>query len=239
MILYILRFSLSLAIVFVFYKVILEKERTFAFNRFFLLGGLAVSLMVPLISFSGPEELKVILNTTQQNIKHSIIQWELFINISYLLITSVLLIRFGLDIRKLLKSVRSGELKIIDGAKVILTNQTEPPYSFFKYVFINKKKFDNINTELIKHELAHVQQGHTLDILFVEFVKTVLWINPMLGIFKKSMQLNHEFLADHFAIAYAPSISEYQKVLLTYFTAAESVNIASGFNFSLTKKRLL
>jgi len=239
MILYIIRFSLSLAIVLGFYKVILEKERSFVFNRFFLLGGLAISLVVPLISFTGPEDFKVILNTTQQNINYGIIRWELMVNIAYLLVTSVLFVRLAFDIRNLLRRAQTGELKIIDGTKVLLTDQTEPPYSFFNAVYINKQEFNHINLELIKHELAHVQQGHTFDILFVEFIKTVFWINPMLGLYKRCMQLNHEFLADHIAVAYARSTSDYQKALLNYFSAEEPVSIASGFNFSLTKKRLL
>lgn len=239
MILYILRFSLSIAIVFGFYKVFLEKERTFIFNRIFLLSGLIVSLIVPLISFSGTEEFKIMLNSTQQTINESIFQWESIINVTYGLITSVLLVRFGWDTRKLIMRIRAGELKIVDGAKVILSDQKEPPYAFLNYVFINKTQFDDIHTELIKHEIAHVEQGHTLDILIIELIKTILWINPMLGMFKSSMQLNHEFLADNYAIAYASSTAAYQNMLLSYLLVDEPANIVSGFNFSLTKKRLM
>ncbi|MEQ8473811.1 MAG: M56 family metallopeptidase [Marinoscillum sp.] len=237
MILYVLRFSLSLAIVYGFYRLVLEKEKSFVFNRTYLLAGLLVSLVVPLISFSGPEEFKAIFSVAQQNFNSSTIRWEQLINLAYLLISFVFFIRFAVDIRRLLRVVRTGELKIVDGSKIILTDQVEPPYSFFKYVFINRDQFEHVNSELIVHELTHVRQGHTIDILIIELIKAVFWINPMIGVYKRAMQLNHEFLADLVAIKHSPNTLHYQEILLGYFAAKEPVNIASGFNFSLTKKR--
>ena len=239
MILYLLRFSLALAMVYGFYKLVLEREKAFVFNRFFLLIGLMISLAVPLISLSGPEEFKAILSTTELSVDQNMVQWENIFNLLYLTVTSVFLLRFAHDMFRLLRRVKTGKLKLIDGTKVILTSDSHPPYSFLYYVFISENEFDQIKPELIHHEIAHVKQKHTFDVLLVELVKAIIWINPMLGLFKKTIRLNHEFLADHTAINSTTSISDYQKILLGYFTAKEAPSIASGFNISLTKKRFL
>ena len=239
MILYILRFSLSLLMVYGFYKLVLEKERVFSFNRFYLLFGLGLSLMIPMVSLSGPEQLKTILNTTQHHIEDSIIKWDLIIDLIYVLISSVFLVRFGLNVQELLQKAKTSEVKALDGAKVVLVEEAETPNSFLNYIFINKLQFEQIEPELLKHELAHVQQKHTVDVLIIELLKTLFWINPLLAHYKKAMQLNHEFLADRSAIAHTKSTSAYQKTLLAYLSHEKPINIASGFNFSLTKKRFI
>ncbi len=237
MILYLIRFSLALACVYGFYRFILEREKAFVFNRFFLIAGLLLALIIPLISFTGPEAFKSFLSITQQSVDQNIIRWEFLFNLIYLTVSSILLLRFGIDTLKLIKKAQTGKLKVINGTQIILTYKSHPPYSFLSYVFISEQDFHQIQPELIDHEIAHVKQGHTFDILFIEFVKAFLWINPMLGLYKQSMRLNHEFLADQAAIINSVSITEYQNTLLSYFMAKKTPSIASGFNFSLTKKR--
>ncbi len=239
MILYLLRFSLALIGIYGFYKLVLEREKAFVFNRFFLLAGLALSLIIPLISFSGPETFKSYLSVTQQTVDQNILRWEVIFNLLYLFVSSIFLLRFGVDAYQLLRKAKTGKLKIISNTQIILTNESHPPYSFLNYVFISEKDFSEIQPELLEHEIAHVRQRHTFDILFIELVKACFWINPILGLFKNSMRLNHEFLADQSALNSSESISNYQKTLLSYFMASKTPSIASGFNFSLTKKRFL
>ncbi|MDW3195531.1 MAG: M56 family metallopeptidase [Cytophagales bacterium] len=237
MILYVIRFSISLALIYGFYRLILERERTFVFNRFFLLLGLLISLIVPLISLSGPEEFKSLLSTPEQSLDHNLLMWESIAELIYGLITIFFLVRFGIDTAKLLLRARSGKLKMINGIKIILTDKSHPPYSFLNYVFISEDSFQHIESALIDHEMAHVKQRHTYDILLVEFVKAFIWINPIVRLVKNAMRLNHEFLADQSAIKRTLSIENYQKTLLDYLTSDNAPTIASAFNFSLTKKR--
>ncbi len=46
------------------------------------------------------------------------------------------------------------------------------------------------------HEEAHASQKHSLDILFVELLQIIFWFNPLFYFIKRSIKLNHEFLAD-------------------------------------------
>lgn len=238
MILYLLRFSLSLFFFFLFYKLILEKEKTFHFNRFFLLAGLLFSLMVPMISLEGPESFKTALSATQQDLTYEVVRWEEIFTYAYLGITGVLLIRFLLDLKALFRKAREGEQKILSGEIIILTEEEESPNAFYRFVFINKNLFNHIAPDLLEHELTHVKQRHTYDILFIEVLKTLFWFNPLLAAYKRCMQLNHEFLADKSAVEVSGDPQAYQATLLDFVAGIRHSTISSGFNFLAAKKRL-
>src|SRR5690606_39098385 len=78
----------------------------------------------------------------------------------------------------------------------------------------------------------------TLDILFIEALKTIFWFNPLLYFYKKAIQLNHEFLADEAVLNTNHNTAGYQNLLLQ-LTSGSTVALASNINFSITKKRFI
>ena len=236
MILYILRFSLALALIFAFYKVFLEREKSYHFNRAYLLAGLVVSLAVPLISFGASREIKQVINEFPVYVPTNYNNWVSVVITIYLVITTVFFIRFFYHIFVFIQTIRKNETQKIGMATLVLTNQETSPHSFLGYIFINKKHYGSIPPELLKHELAHVYQRHTFDIFFLEIVKNFIWINPMLVLYKRSVQLNHEFLADDSVILSQQNVRQYQRLLLNYLDTA-SIPLSCGFNFAITKKR--
>jgi hypothetical protein len=115
------------------------------------------------------------------------------------------------------------------------------PHSFWKSIFINKYEFEkgNIPLELIAHEKAHLKQKHTLDILFVEVLQIIFWFNPVLLLYKKSIKLNHEFLADEAVNKQFGAVQSYQNLLLDFACNKNTIALASNINYLITKKRLL
>jgi hypothetical protein len=238
MILYILRFSLALAIVFGFYRIFLEKEKSYHFNRFYLLGGLLVSLIVPLISFGASREIKQIINEMPVYVPTNYNTQVSMVVTIYWTITILFFVRFAYHIYVFVQKIRKNETLRNGHATIVLTKQKTTPHSFLGYIFINKEQYKTIPPELLKHELAHVLQFHTFDIFFIEFVKNLVWINPMLILYKRAMQLNHELLADNSVVHSHGDVKYYQGLLLDYLDAA-TVPLSCGFNFAITKKRLI
>ena len=93
-------------------------------------------------------------------------------------------------------------------------------------------------SQILEHENAHVSQGHTFDILFTELVIVFLWFNPVLWLLKRSILLNHEYLADKSSIKGSPGIKEYQYKLLNLQTSLMNVPLAHNFS-SLIKNRIV
>lgn len=123
----------------------------------------------------------------------------------------------------------------------VLIEKETLPFVFLNYFFINKEVFksNQVEKEIYIHELTHIKQKHSLDILFVEFLKIIFWFNPIIWSYKKAIQLNHEYLADQAVNNTYGNKTAYQLLLLSKITnKSESFTLSSTFNYSITKKRL-
>ncbi len=238
---------------FAVYKLWLENEKMFRFNRAYLLGSMIFSLIVPLQLFSVrtlfSDQINVIqldgivirtnkavLNTIDYN---EIIRY--FLSGIYIIVAVILLFRFVLNLLVFYKKMRNSKVEIVTDQKVVLVKEAILPHSFWNAIFINEKEFENgkVPSELIAHEKAHLKQKHTLDILFVEVLQILFWFNPLIILYKKAIKLNHEFLADEAVNLQFESVSTYQKLLLSIASDTNNVALASTINYQITKKRFL
>ncbi len=157
----------------------------------------------------------------------------------YGLVTFFFLIRFGAGLFELFSKVRTGDKTSFKKATIILLEESITPQSFIKWIFLNKKDYESgaVAQEILEHELTHIRQKHSLDVLFAEFLKTIFWFNPMLYFYKYSIQLNHEFLADEGAVEVSENVKDYQSILLNFASDSVSKKMTSRFDFLPIKKR--
>lgn len=253
MISYLLKSGILLFVFYAVYKLWLENERMFRFNRLYLLASLVFSFIVPLqiISFNVPVSGKIsLIQLNELAIQKSdeslnAISFNDFalvlLSIIYIVTVIILIARFVLSLYSFYKRIRKSEIHFINGNKIVLTEDTVLPHSFWTSIFINKKDFEagKIPSELIAHEKAHLQQKHTLDILFIEIFQIVFWFNPLLSFYKKAIKLNHEFLADEAVNKQFDAVKNYQNMLLRFASDKNTISLASNINYLITKKRLL
>lgn len=256
MTLYLLKFSACLGLIYLFYKLCLEGENFHVFKRYFLLIGLVLSTLIPLISFEIPwyqeHVMEIVLpiknaNTIDGNIP-TIVQFQSSAEPAvempiwfyiYGLILGVLLIRFLRGLYLITRKAVTNEKLVHQNAHLVLIEEKIAPFSFWNYIFLNKSIYQTkgIESDILLHELTHVKQKHTWDILFVEVFLIVFWWNPILYLYKKSIQLNHEFLADREVLAHT-QVPTYQQLLLQNATG-NALYLTSSSTFSITKKRFL
>ena len=139
----------------------------------------------------------------------------------------------------LLKRIHRNPQIKIKQATVVLVDEKVLPHTFLNYIFVNKEDYENrrIEQELFTHELAHVREKHSMDVLLIELFQIIFWFNPILIFIRKSICLNHEFIADQEVINKHKNISEYQGILLALVTGGQNGRLSSNINYSLTKKR--
>ena len=65
----------------------------------------------------------------------------------------------------------------------------------------------------MKHELFHIQQKHSWDIIYLELLTIICWLNPFFYFIKKEIKVIHEFLADQYA-SDQQNKGEYAELLL-------------------------
>lgn len=157
----------------------------------------------------------------------------------YLFITLVFLLRLLLSLTQTFLIIRKGVLLADKSPKVIVTEKEHTPFSFYPYIVIPGEAVNSENyPEIIAHESAHVHQRHTFDLLLSEFMIAFLWFNPFIWLIKRSIILNHEYLADNYSIRKASNAKEYQYKLLNIRKDLTNVPLAHNFS-SLIKNRIV
>ncbi|MHA3787007.1 M56 family metallopeptidase [Flavobacterium hauense] len=242
--------TLSMAVLLGLYYILFEREKMHCFNRFYLLGALVLAIAVPFITVITyiqeiPSSNATTITTTTSVSKALAEQptdYLFYIGCTiYSIVTITLAIRFIRNIISFFKRANSNPSVIMGKAKLVLLEEKILPHTFLNYIFVNLEEYEAkmIEDELYTHELTHVKQKHTFDILFIEALKIVFWFNPLLYCYKKAIQLNHEFLADEKVIDSTANTVYYQKLLLEKATVGTTFSMASNLTFSLTKKRFV
>lgn len=260
MIEFLLKSTISLAIFLGFYHLILEREKIHQFNRFYLLFSIAISFIIPFLTFEIIKIIHVVQNIeplnnviTSSSIPENEIQKNNLlkeVNINFIfvilcglygIISFILIVRFGKNIWKLISKSKSNSIVKYKNANLVLVDEETLPHTFLNSIFINFEDYNNrnIEEELYSHELVHVNQKHTLDVLFIEFLKVIFWFNPLFIFYKKAIQLNHEFLADAEIVKTYNNVPFYQNLLLQKSSGNQTIYLASNLNYLVTKKRLI
>lgn len=253
---FLLKSTITMTALLGLYYLLFEREKMHRFNRFYLLSALVFSFAVPFITIeiyhevtaiSAPAIVQTPMKVSTQIVMEAQTVQEtidftpyLFLAI-YVAITLLFAMRFVRNVVTLKKQIINNQTIAYKQAILVLVDDKIQPYTFLKYIFINKQDYEErlIEEELFAHELAHVNQKHTLDVLFIEALKTVFWFNPLIYFYKKAIQLNHEFLADETVVSHQQNIINYQQVLLKRAFPISKLQLTSSLNFSLTKKRFI
>jgi hypothetical protein len=248
---FLIKSTLAMGVLLGLYYILFEREKMHRFNRFYLLSALVFSLALPFITIvTYIQEIPTSTQTitvnsappTFQPVTEQPIDYLFYIGWTvYTIITFILIIRFTINIISFFKRANRNPSPSMGKAKLVLLEEKVLPHTFLNYIFVNREEYEAklIENELYTHEYTHVKQKHTLDILFIEALKTLFWFNPLLYFYKKAIQLNHEFLADEKVIDSTANTVYYQKLLLEKATVGTTFSMASNLTFSLTKKRLI
>jgi hypothetical protein len=148
-------------------------------------------------------------------------------------------VRFFVNLIKLYFNILRNEKVMQQSFIYVLLKEYRIPHSFFKYIFLNKVKYNNdkIPKEVLLHEETHAKQLHSLDIILIELLQIVFWFHPLIYILKQHVKLNHEFLADQSVLNQGIEAKTYQHILLQFSSNTQDFKLSSAINYSSFKKR--
>ena len=268
MIAYLLNMTLCALALYTVYVLLLEKENMHGFKRIYLLISIIFSIAVPFASLpvaltpttvnistlsAGVENIievveyqtlttEMIVPMAAETPVKSPVNYFLLFSYAYILITSLFLLRLLKNCWQVLALGRKNVLIDYHGAKIALINEKTVPYSFGRYIFINKDDYNNgrIADEIILHEWAHFHQRHSWDIVFIELLIAFGWFNPVFYLYRNKIRQNHEFLADNAVIQDNTEIVPlYQSILINQISQNNYKRVTSNFNYLLTQKRIV
>lgn len=251
MLIYLLKSSLSLGILFLIYWIFLRRDTFFQLNRIFLIFTGFLSLVVPVLPFERimyepVSSLVVLLRTVMINPGN--IQGKEIGNIpgfsilTLIYFTGVIIAstRFLGRIIQLFFLVHYSETRRENGHRLVFLDRNFSPFSFFNLIFIHEKSIVQGDLgSILAHERIHIKQVHTLDILLAELLIIVQWFNPFAWLISRELKRIHEFLADEGVIREGIPLPDYQQLVLNETMGIQVNNLTNNFTVSHVKNRII
>jgi TonB family protein len=233
------------------YALFLHRQTFLRWNRAYLIGSLVLSFALPLVQYpEAAPPLPVVYQVSAASFtviaeatSPSLLTWENLLWLLYGAGVLVMLVRLAGKFRHLFSFLQKGDGIPMEGyTLVLLDNNAAGSFSFMKWVFISPADYAQNFDTILTHELVHVQQRHSWDILLVEILHVVFWFNPVLLLYKNALQEVHEYLADQ-QVALAQAVTDhrdrYAEFLISY-TLGTPTNVLTNqfFNAKLLKSRI-
>lgn len=202
---YLFKASAGMVALYGLYWLLLRKHTYFTFNRFYLLAALLIALTAPFVVLTekAPESLPITqislepTTVVYQPVEDPFMTAEQVLWLVYGLGVLAMLGRLGFRLWQVLKIIRAGERQ--RAGKYILVRAADgsiSSFSFLNYLVVSQKDAEAYGDVVLRHELVHIQERHSLDLLWLELVHVFWWFNPILIFFKRSLKEIHEFIAD-------------------------------------------
>ncbi len=260
MVTYIIQLSIFLLIFWGVYELFLKKETFFNYNRWYLLLTPVISILLPFFSFNFLENYAVeaqhliqlpavfigdnIVETTTIQATTNTTSSVGFLEkygwwLAYALGLIVSLLLFIRKIFQFQQLRKRGEISFQGNLKLVEVPSSKIACTFFKTIYLGSDLSSREKEQILKHEQVHVQQYHSVDLLFFEILKIALWFNPVVYFYQKQITNLHEYIADAEATKNSDKKSYYESLLKVAFGGEQISFINQFFNHSLIKKRIL
>jgi beta-lactamase regulating signal transducer with metallopeptidase domain len=250
---YCLKISISLAVVSLFYQLLLRRLTFYKWSRYFLMCYSCLCFLIPFVDISPLIERSSWTGahiTTWIPVVHrvqivassqaglSLMKLGDIAGGVLMLGIVIMSVRLLLQLLSLRRLRRAAEVTEGDGPKVYEVTDSIIPFSFGGSIYINKALHTEAElSEIIRHEFVHVRQRHSIDIIWSEIVCILNWYNPFAWLLKLSIRQNLEFIADSEVLEGGINKKEYQYLLLKVI-GNNQFSIVQNFNFSSLKKRI-
>uniref|UniRef100_UPI003F71F264 carboxypeptidase-like regulatory domain-containing protein n=1 Tax=Dyadobacter sp. TaxID=1914288 RepID=UPI003F71F264 len=240
---YLAKTNLYLILFYCCYWLFFRQHTFFQWNRIYLLAAIAASFLLPLIVFYTPVEVaerstemvqQVAANTVTSAAPEEQVNWAQLLFWVYLSGCVFMLAKLLRSFQRLFVLVKNGERIELEAYTLIFLDYKQAKktnsgsFSFFKWLVVNQADYENNPDTILRHEHVHIRQWHSLDILLIELIKVLFWVNPVVWFYKRSLQTLHEYLADveathrdsyaHFLVSYALKVPG--QVLTNHFSNA-------------------
>ena len=262
---YILKSAACLAVFYLFYKLLMSRDTFHRFNRFALLGLLVLSSLLPLVeaSVNSPAAVQETMLTLEQLLLMADIQpegesmaaatpsatvlWLRAALLVYLTGIVFFIVRNLCSLARLDRLIRQGKREALDSylpdrkeknVRLVVHDHDIAPFSWMHWIVIARKDLEENGREILIHELAHIRNRHSWDLLLADLCIFVQWFNPAAWLLKQELQNIHEYEADETVLREGVNARNYQMLLIKKAVGTRLYSMANSFNHSSLKKRI-
>lgn len=252
---YILQSSVCLAVLFLFYSILLSRETFYRYNRVVLLVLIPLSFLLPLCHvplFAESENVAASTAVVLDNL--SVLNYVIDESETpaapepIALVTAIVIywagvtffiIRYIVTIVRLLRLIGSGRRESDDeGRQIIVLPQSIAPFSWFGKIVLSEADYATHSREILLHESAHIHKRHSFDLLAADLCSWLQWFNPAAWLLKRELQTVHEYEADAEVLDQGIDARQYQLLLIKRSVGSKFYCVTNHFNHNKLNKRI-
>lgn len=255
---YLLKSSFCLTLLYGFYKLLCASTTRFSLNRWVLVGGMLTCLLLPFVSLELEHEPLVqspfilmeewkqpvdvvsvsasgMVEITQKEANYW--GWLVLSMVVYLSGCAFILLQWVVGYIRLFRWINWQEYKECNGLRWVLYDIPVRPFSWGTYIVMNSREYEEYSPVRL-HEEMHCRYGHCYDNLLIQFILIFHWWNPL--VWKLRYELNgvHEYQADEGVLNQGIDVKTYQLLLVRKAVGSRLYSMACGFTHSSLKKRI-
>ncbi len=267
LLLFLLKSTLSLSLLYIAYRLLMHRETFFKLNRMVLLFTVLYSMVVPFLYF--PQQFKptvhekivtVFQNVTiseeptqavnepidaqlSQPVKETIqpitLSPSVIFNFVYLSGVFVTFLLFVYSVGRVLLLFRKAQKVEFKGIRLMIVAEDIPAFSFGRNILISQHDYENNSEAIITHEQSHIRLGHFFDLMLMELVKIIFWFNPLVYRMLRDLKEIHEFQADNHTLTTGIDATKYQLLIIQKSVGPQKFALANSFNHCQIKNRIV
>jgi len=249
---YFLKVNIAIALFYLFYRLFFAGDTFWKTRRIYLISSIIISFVYPFFSIenwlqSQPSIQTMVANyallqeitVTPEN-QSGLFSFENILWAVYGLAVFGLVSRLIVQLISILQIKFQGKRETVQEVNIIAIDKKIIPFSFFGTIYMNPALHsENETKQILTHELTHVRQGHSFDVLAGELLSIVCWFNPASWLMKREIRQNLEFLADSNVLESGIDTKTYQYYLLQLSYQTLDLKLTNKFNVSPLKKRIV
>ena len=258
---YELKVAVLVAVFYIFWRLLVANETWHRLNRIVLLSTALASFVLPLCVITIHQTVEVMptvadalplptdeMATIAQASPVTAVPEEtqpftfsLFYLLTFIYIIGVVVVltKMLLSLWRLHRMRAESEIHPLpDGYRMAVCEKASTPFSWWNTVFMNHNDYEKGAPALLTHELGHLRQHHSADVLLVELLTALQWFNPTMWMLRADLRTIHEYEADQQVISHGFNDIQYLQLLIRKAAGQGGYSLANGISNSALKKRV-
>lgn len=249
---YSVKVAVCLALFYLFHKLLMSRDTFHTFNRFAILSMMLLSLVLPLVHLSLDSETGINRGTVALEglVAQTVVAdggngvGEGLTLTQVLLATYVLGVvlfvgKALLSVGSLLRLIRRARcVEVRNGIRIYTMQGDISPFSWFRYIIMSEKDWQENRREIVLHEMAHIRRCHSMDVAVCNMMIVFQWYNPAAWLLKRELQTVHEYEADEAVLSAGVDATHYQMLLIRKAVGERLFSMANNLNHNSLKKRI-
>lgn len=249
---YSVKVAVCLALFYLFHKLLMSRDTFHTFNRFAILSMMLLSLVLPLVHLSLDSEAGINRGTVAleglvaqtvvadggNGVGEGLTLTQVLLA-AYVLGVVLFVGKALLSVGSLLRLIRRARcVEVRNGIRIYTMQGDISPFSWFRYIIMSEKDWQENRREIVLHEMAHIRRCHSMDVAVCNIMIVFQWYNPAAWLLKRELQTVHEYEADEAVLSAGVDATHYQMLLIRKAVGERLFSMANNLNHNSLKKRI-